>query len=57
MELKQQISELRQEILSDENLYNALVSSIESALIESPANARIHQLAILVADRIVGKEE
>lgn len=52
------ITELRNRILSDEELYNALVASIESAIKEIPPDGTwLHDAAVAVADRIIGREE
>ena len=56
-DMRQQISELRQALLPDNELYNALVASIESAIKEMPPRIDRQCMAKRIADRIVGKEE
>lgn len=51
------VSELRQDLLSDKELYNAFVASIASALKEIPAGTGVYDVAEAVADRIIGREE
>lgn len=51
------VSELRQELLLDKDLYNALVASIASVLKEIPAGTGLYDVAEAVADRIIGREE
>lgn len=51
------INKLRNELLSDKELYNAFVASIESALKELPAGTGLYDVAQMVADRIIGREE
>ena len=51
------INKLRNELLSDKELYNAFVASIESALKELPAGTGLYYVAQMVADRIIGREE
>lgn len=51
------INKLRNELLSDKELYNAFVASIESALKEVPAGTGLYDVAQMVADRIIGREE
>lgn len=60
--MKQQelINKLRNELLSDKELYNAFVASIESAIYENGVVCDIsdqHELALEIADRIIGREE
>ncbi len=50
------IIQFREALLSDEVLYNAFLSSIESALIETPPSKSIEQVSKAVADRIIGAE-
>lgn len=51
------VSELWQELLSDKELYNALVASIESAIRELPPRIDRECAARRIADRIIGREE
>lgn len=48
------VSELRQELLSDKELYNALVTCISSALKEIPTGTGLYDVAEVVANRIIG---
>lgn len=49
---------LRHSLLTDKELYNALVASIESAIKEIPPDGTwLHDAAVAVADRIIGREE
>lgn len=50
------VSELRQELLSDKELYNALVASVASALKEVPTRTGLYDVAQMVADRVIGTE-
>lgn len=51
------INKLRNELLSDKELYNAFVASIESAIKELPARIDKECAARRIVDRIVGREE
>lgn len=51
------IAELRNQLLSDKELYNAFAASIASALKEIPAGTGLYDVAEAVADRIIGREE
>lgn len=51
------ITELRNQFLSDEELYNALVASIESAIKELLSHIDRECAARRIADRIIGREE
>lgn len=51
------VSELRQELLSDKRLYNALAASMESAIKELPPRIDRECAARRIADRIIGREE
>lgn len=51
------IIELRNQLLSDKELYNALVASIESAIKELPPRIDRECAARRIADRIIGREE
>ncbi len=51
------INKLRNELLSDKELYNAFVASIESAIKELPAHIDKECAARRMADRIIGREE
>lgn len=51
------INKLRNELLSDKELYNAFVASIESALKEVPTHIDRECAARRIADRIIGREE
>lgn len=51
------INKLRNELLSDKELYNAFVASIASALKEIPAGTGLYDVSEAVADRIIRKEE
>lgn len=48
---------VRDSIIEDKVLYDALVASIESALKEVPAGTGLYDVAQAVADRIIGREE
>ena len=50
-------SELRQDLLSDKELYNAFVASIENAIRELPPRIDRECAARRIADRIIGREE
>lgn len=56
MTQKEIITELRNQLLHDKELYNSLVASISSALKEIPAGTGLYNVAEAVADRIIGKE-
>lgn len=51
------ITQFREALLSDEVLYNAFLTSIESALKEIPAETGLYDAAKAIADRIIGEEE
>lgn len=51
------VFELRQELLTDKELYNAFVAIIESAIKEIPPCIDEDCVARRIADRIVGREE
>lgn len=51
------INKLRNELLSDKELYNAFVASIESAIKELPPHIDRECAARRIADRIIGSEE
>ncbi len=51
------INKLRNELLSDKELYNAFVASIESAIKELPPHIDRECAARRIADRIIGREE
>lgn len=51
------IAELRQQLLSDKELYSAFVASIESAIKELPPHIDRECVARRIADRIIGREE
>lgn len=51
------VSELQQELLSDKELYNALVACIESAISELSTHIERECAARRIADRIIGREE
>lgn len=51
------IAELRQQLLSDKELYSAFVASIESAIEELPPHIDRECAARRIADRIIGREE
>lgn len=51
------IIELRNQLLSDKELYNTLVASIESAIKELPPHIDRKCVAKRIADRIIGREE
>lgn len=55
--LQESVSRFRKVLLADEALYDAFVASIQSALIEAPAEIGVVGLAKFIADRIIGKEE
>lgn len=50
------ITELRNQFLSDKELYNAFVASIESAIRELPPRIDRECAARRIADRIIGRE-
>lgn len=50
-------AELRQQLLSDKELYSAFVASIESAIKEFPPHIDKECAARRIADRIIGREE
>lgn len=50
------IIHFREALLSDNVLYNAFLTSIESALKEIPAGTGLHDVAKAIADRIIGEE-
>lgn len=47
---------LQSALNEDKVLYNAFVASIESALKEVPAGTGLYNVAQMVADRIIGRE-
>lgn len=49
------ITELRNQLLYDKELYNAFVASIASALKEIPEGTGLYDVAEAVADRIIGR--
>lgn len=51
------IKVLRHGLLTDKELYNALVASIESAIKELPPRIDRECAAKIIADRIIGREE
>lgn len=51
------IKVLRHGLLTDKELYNALVASIESAIKELPPRIDRECAARIIADRIIGREE
>lgn len=51
------IAELRQQLLSDKELYSAFVANIESAIKELPPHIDRECAARRIADRINGREE
>lgn len=51
------ITKFRNQLLSDKELYNALVASIESAIRELPPRIDRESAARRMADRIIGREE
>lgn len=51
------INKLRNELLSDKELYNAFVASIESAIKELPLHIDRECAAKRIADRIIRGEE
>lgn len=51
------VAELRNRLLSDKELYNALVASIESAIKELPPHIGRECAARRIADRVIGREE
>lgn len=55
--IRKTVSELRQKLLEDKELYNALVESISSALKEIPEGTGLYDVVETVADRIIGREE
>ena len=55
-EVSELFGQIRAEILADNNLYNALVSSIESAIKELPPRIDRECAAKRIADRIIGRE-
>lgn len=50
-------SKFRCRLLYDDELYNAFVASIASALKEIPAGTGLYDVAQMVADRIIGGEK
>lgn len=48
---------LQSALIEDKVLYDALVASIESALLEMPSRIDIQCMARGIADRIIGREE
>lgn len=48
---------VRDNLIEDENLYNSLVASIESAIRELPPRIDRESAARRMADRIIGREE
>lgn len=47
---------VRDNLIEDEDLYNAFVASIASALKEIPAGSGIYDVAEAVADMVIGRE-
>jgi len=45
---------IRDELLTNQDLYNAFVASIASALKEIPAGMGLYDVAKAIADRIIG---
>lgn len=48
---------LQSALIEDKVLYDAFVASIESTLREVPARTGLYDVAQMVADRIIGREE
>lgn len=57
MTKKEMITELRNQLSSDKELYNAFVASIESAIRELPTRIDRECAARRIADRIIWSEE
>lgn len=47
---------LRHSLITDVNLYNAFLASIESVLKEIPTGTGLYDVAKAIADRIIGEE-
>lgn len=47
---------LRHELMTDKDLYEAFLSSIESALKEVPAGMGMYDVSRKILDRIIGRE-